>query len=516
MDATAAELERLASLQGTAGKIFAAHREILLDEAILEEITECMVKWRYAPEYAVYKSYNQFMKLLAGSGDELVSERQSDLRDVRNRLIRALRDEREDGLADLPGPVILVARDLLPSDTAAMDRRHVLAIVTEQGGETSHTAILANSFSIPALAGVAVGAIRTGMELGVDAFEGLVHCAPAPEIAQGLLQKKLAFAAQSSRYRVAAHEKTKTSDGVPVEIGLNIEAPTGHGACDFVGLLRTEFLYMDRSCLPTEEEQMSAYRQAIELAGDLTLRTLDIGGDKTLPYLGLPKEANPFLGRRALRLCFANPSLLYTQLRAALRAAVYGKLKIMVPMAGGLEDLRAARQVLESVRRGLREEGLPFRENVPFGVMIEVPALAAIADLVAEEADFASIGTNDLAQYLCAADRMNTDVSEYFRALSPAMARVLGFIIEAFDKQSKPVSVCGEMAGQAAGAILLLGLGLRKFSVSESKVGRIKDLLARASEKSARALANRARDCRTEKEVATMLLDYIRQIGGEV
>jgi phosphotransferase system enzyme I (PtsI) len=316
----------------------------------------------------------------------------------------------------------------------------------------------------------------------LNASEGFAIINPsAAELEEGARKRAewLEERAAAARY---LHKDCATKDGVRVSIGLNIGSDKDEipDYVDFVGLFRTEFLYMHSSHLPAEEEQYAAYRRVLERAGGrpVTLRTIDIGGDKTLPYLPLPEEANPFLGARAIRLCFARPDLLITQLRAAYRASVYGNLRIMFPMVSNAEDIRRAKAIAAEARAGLQDVATA---QVPLGVMIEIPAAAVMADEIAAEVDFASIGTNDLCQYLFAADRMNPAVSEYNNANAPAMLRLLRIVSDAFRDAGKPLSVCGEMAGQPAGALALVKLGIRKLSMSEGCVARVKAELAGVS-----------------------------------
>lgn len=313
-------------------------------------------------------------------------------------------------------------------------------------------------------------------------------------------------------YLKPAHLKS----GEQIEIGLNVGSPEytdAFEAVDFVGLLRTEFLYMQSDHMPTEEEQYRAYAQVVTNAGGkpVTLRTLDIGGDKTLPYFELPKEDNPFLGKRALRLCFANPDIFNTQLRAALRASAKGPLWLMFPMVGSVDDIRAAKAAVERAKEELRAEGIAFDENLKVGIMIEIPAIAEIADLAAQEVDFASVGSNDLIQYTTAVDRMNADIADYYQSFSPAIVRMLGKIFSAFHEAGKPISVCGELAGNEQAALILAGLGLRKMSMSGSRISRIKRALSRYTLTQMEELAEQAKMLATEADIEQLLQDAPRK-----
>ena len=513
------ELDALAAGCADSGqsKIFAAHREILEDEEIIELVTQGIAARSEAVSWAVHKAYAEFISLVEKAPDPLIAARAADLRDVRGRLLRVLRGEQEKNLSALPGPCIVVAVDLLPSDTATLDKDNVLGIITQEGGATSHTAIIANAYRIPAIAGVAgcTGLLPAGTMVGMDALLGEIVLNPEAGLQAALMEKRKAHLRSVTLADEFLGQPPALSDGTPYEIGVNIGdvcLPDTFSHCDFVGLFRTEFLYMKGRRLPSEQEQYEAYRAVAEACGGrpVTLRTLDIGGDKSLPYMQLPPEQNPFLGLRALRLCFAHPTLLHTQLRAALRAAAHGRIWIMLPMVGSIEDIRAGRAALEAAQSELDAEGV-VRGDVKLGIMVEIPAIAAIADMAAQEVDFASIGTNDLCQYLCATDRMNPSVALYYQSFSPAMVRILDTVIGAFNRAGKPVSVCGELAGDPRGALLLCGLGLRKLSVNPSKIAGVKAALAGVSAVEAQRLANKAKNVGTQAEVLALLENALGQ-----
>ena len=515
--ARAKALEELKTIQNSfpeeqkdKAMIFAAHQELLEDEELLDMLQMGIQDEGYTAEYAVQSSFEEYIGLLSRVKDPTIAGRVADLKDVRNRLLRILHGDPEKSLSRLPGDVIIVAHDLLPSDTATMDRQHVLGILTEVGGKTSHSAILARSMHIPAVLGVTDVRknIADGEEIILDAVEGLVLRDPTDEETAEYRKQEEAFQVRRRQTETYLAAEPRTKDGVPVQIGLNIggaDADETYRYVDFVGLFRTEFLYMENDHWPTEEEQFEAYARVLRLAKGkpVTLRTLDIGGDKQLPYYELPKEGNPFLGKRALRLCLAEEPLFRIQLRAAYRASVYGKLQIMFPMVGSLDDIARAKAVAESVQQELAAEGVPMGE-VPLGIMIEIPAIAMLAPLAAAEVDFASIGTNDLCQYLCAADRMNASVAAYSQSMGPAMLKTLKMIIDAFRAAGKPLSVCGEMGGDPAAAALLVGMGLRKLSMSASSVAAIKEMLATHTLPELEAKAAAALQCRTQAEVLSL------------
>lgn len=479
--------DRMAQADPEKAAIFSAQVEILCDEIMEEEIRDAIQYDAWLPDWAVESVYSRYEQRLQKAKDPLIRERAADLRDVKGRLLRLYYGVPEQSLANLERPVIIAAHDLLPSDTAVMDRAHVLGIVTETGGATSHSAIIARSYEIPAILGIPslLSQLQAGEKVILDAVDGILITQPEPHQEAAMRQKQEAYRRQAAQIKKYLHKEPLTADGTRIEIGLNIGSASpqeleGSAVTDFVGLFRTEFLYMDSDHMPTEEKQLAQYQKALlEYAPrPVVLRTLDIGGDKTLPYFSLPQEQNPFLGQRAIRLCFAHPELLRTQLRAALRASTAGQLWIMLPMVGSMEDIHQAKALLEQAKQELREEGIPFDGGVRLGVMIEIPALAVIADLVAQEVDFASIGTNDLCQYLLAVDRMNPEVSRYYQSYHPALFRLIGNAVRQFNQAGKPVCVCGELGGDPLAAPVLIGLGLRKLSMSISSVAAVKRALA--------------------------------------
>ena len=499
-------------------KIFLAHIDMINDAEIDELVREEIEKNRAMPDYAVDKIFAEFIGLLSEVKDPLIAARAADLRDIRSRLIRILHGEPERNLSLLSEKVIVVAHDLLPSDTATIDRGKVLGIVTEVGGSTSHSAIIARSYGIPAVLGVpgAAKLLHDGDLALLDATDGTVRICPDEETLAAFQAKKAEYEQAQTETAAFLTAESQTKDGVKIEIGINIGsdqcAEAEYENCDFVGLFRTEFLFMQNSHLPTEEEQFETYKQVLKKAGGrpVTLRTLDIGGDKSLPYLALPKEENPFLGKRAIRLCFDLPDLFETQIRAALRASAFGKLGIMFPMIGGIEDIRRAKETVAKIKTELDAQQIRYDKDISLGVMIEIPSVALIADLAADEVDFASLGTNDLCQYTCAADRMNPGVSEYCRSLSPAMLRLMGIAARAFNQAGKPISVCGELGGDPDAAVLLVGLGIRKLSMSASCIASFKRLLSQIPIHQAQKTAAQAVSLRTQEEV----LRCVKEIGN--
>ena len=497
-------------------KIFTAHKEILYDEEVADQVEEMILNSRAMPDYAVDMVFTQFAELLSQVDDPLIAARATDLLDVRNRVLRILQGEEEHNLSSLTEEVIIVAHDLLPSDTATLDREKVLGIITEVGGETSHTAIIARSYKIPAVLGVpeATKILKNDQFVVLDALEGKVLMAPDDATVEEYELKYAEFEKNEVEANKYLDKPSITASGEKFSIGLNIGSDEPNESIkfgDFIGLFRTEFLYMESDHMPTEEEQFKAYKRVLANAQGkpVTLRTLDIGGDKSLKYMVLPQEDNPFLGNRALRLCLSQPDLFKTQLRAALRASAFGELEIMFPMVGTIDDIRNAKAVVEEVKTELRSEEIPFNENIKVGIMIEIPSIALMADAAASEVDFASVGTNDLTQYTHAVDRMNADLVDYFQSMSPAMFRLLGNVFSEFNKAGKPISVCGELAGDPAGAIVLIGLGLRKLSMNGANIAHVKQTVSKFTLDEMEAIADKAKAKATQEEVVDFLEEQI-------
>lgn len=409
--------------------------------------------------------------------------------------------------------VVIIAEDLTPSDTAQLNRQYVKGFTTDIGGRTSHSAIMARSLEIPAVVGtkVVTAEIENGDLIIVDGLDGRVVVNPSEEELAQYNEKRARFEAQKAEWAKLVHEPTVTSDGYHVELAANIGTPDdvkgvlANGA-EGIGLYRTEFLYMGRSELPTEEEQFIAYKTVLErMEGKpVVVRTLDIGGDKELPYLELPKEMNPFLGFRAIRLCLEMQEMFRTQLRALLRASVYGNLKIMFPMIATLDEFRQAKAILLEEKEKLVQAGVPVAE-FEVGMMVEIPAAAVLADQFAKEVDFFSIGTNDLIQYTMAADRMNERVSYLYQPYNPAILRLIANVIDAAHKEGKWAGMCGEMAGEELAIPILLGLGLDEFSMSATSVLRARSQLKKLSKEEAASLKETILSMNTAEEVVAFV-----------
>lgn len=493
--------------------IFEAHQDILDDVVMDNEIRTIVSSGEKPLDEAISCVYNQYAAIMDGMGDPVFKERAKDIEDVCSRLIRIC-SGKDASLPEIKEPSILAAADLLPSDTASLNRNMILAIVTEKGGQTSHSAIIARSYGIPALLGVGafLNEIDNGQTLVVDACDGVLIAEPDAPTLDAYAEKSAAYRKRAEITAKYLDKDAVMRDGTRIDLTLNIASGSEDELAyaqfaDGVGLFRTEFLFMGRADLPNEEEQVDKYSRVLTAFGDkpVILRTLDIGGDKQTPCLDLPQEENPFLGKRALRLCFDQRDIFKTQLRAALRASVCGRLWLMLPMVGSMDDIYRAKGVLAEVKAELDRDGIAYAPDVKLGIMIEIPSIALLADRAAEEVDFASIGSNDLCQYLMAADRLNPEVSEYYQSCNPAMFRLIGYVAKAFAARNKPVSLCGELGGNARVAVLLVGLGLRKLSMGADALPRVKESLSLVSMEEAEAAAKKVCGMCTGKEVEEYL-----------
>ncbi|HEY1216617.1 MAG TPA: phosphoenolpyruvate--protein phosphotransferase, partial [Bryobacteraceae bacterium] len=460
-------------------EIFEAHLMLLEDPDLIDAIIENMENESINAEYALHEVANSFIEALSSMDNELLRERASDVRDVSGRIMSRLRGVSYAAVSAIHEPCVLIAEDLTPSDTAQLNLDYVLGFLTEIGSRTSHSAIMARSLEVPAIvgAGAAAADIEAGAMIILDAVEGTVIIDPSEAELEAYQARKAAYDERRFELRKLMNQPTLSQDGHRVELAANIgsvedlQKVLANGA-EGIGLFRTEFLYMGRSTLPSEEEQFQVYKHVLERMNNkpVVIRTLDIGGDKELPYMKLPVESNPFLGLRAVRLCLDKQELFRTQLRALLRASSYGQLKIMFPMIAVMEELREAKRLLQEEKTKLVQEGITVADTIEVGIMIEVPAAALAADFLAEEADFFSIGTNDLIQYTMAADRMNENVSYLYQPCHPSILRLIRMVIQAAEKQGKWVGMCGEMAGDETAIPLLLGMGLHEFSMSASSI----------------------------------------------
>lgn len=501
--------------------IFEAHLLVASDPELIERVTEAISQDRVNAEYALKTIRDEFLTLFESMDNEYMRERAQDIKDVTDRILSKLLDIQQADLSLIQEDVILVAHDLTPSETALMDTGYVRGIVTDVGGRTSHAAIMARSLELPAIVGTkkATATIQDGDLLIVDATQGVVHINPSVETLARYREKQAQYQYSKQILFKLKEAPTVTKDGTRVELFANIGSPQdlkgvlSNGA-EGIGLFRTEFLYMRRPSLPTEEEQVVAYRQVLEaMAGKpVLIRTLDIGGDKELPYLHLPRELNPFLGYRAIRLCLDRPGVFKTQLRALLRASVYGNLRIMFPMIATVEEFLQAKTLLLKTKKELKQEGIETSDTIPVGMMVEVPSAAILADQFAEVVDFFSIGTNDLIQYTFAADRMNERVAYLYQPYHPSILRLIKHVIDAAHRHGKSVGMCGEMAGDPIAVPLLLGLGLDEFSMSAISILPTRQLIRNLSKEAMVDLAKQALNLTTMDEVIKLVRDKL-QIG---
>ncbi len=483
-----------------AAAIFDAHIMMLDDPEFIPEIRSHINDEGVTAEYAVQETVMRYNGIFSDMEDEYLKERAADVKDVGSRMISNLLGQIHD-LSELPNGTIVVASDLSPSDTAQMDKSKIEAFITDQGGKTSHTAIIARTLEIPAIVGLGdiTSQVKNGDIVIVDASAGDIFINPDNDLLNVYMAKKRDYNEFKEKLKGLNMLPAVTKDGRKVELEANIgkpkdvDAALANGA-EGVGLYRTEFLYMDRNNLPTEDVQFEAYKRAVTSMGckRVTIRTLDIGGDKEIAYLGLDKEVNPFLGWRAIRFCLDNPDIFKTQLRAILRASAYGRVSIMYPMISDVEEVRRANKLLKEAEEELRQKGIPYDLNIEVGIMVEIPSAALTADILAKEVDFFSIGTNDLTQYTLAVDRGNQRVKSYYNYLQPGVLRLIKNCIEEAHKKGIYAAMCGEMAGDPEVTKILLGLGLDVFSMSASSIPLVKDVIRNTTVEESKELAERA------------------------
>lgn len=498
--------------------IFGAHLLVLSDPELIGPIKERIAADQVNAEFALQETTDMFIHMFEAMDNEYMKERAADIRDVRKRVLSHLLGVTIQNPSMIDEEVIIIAEDLTPSDTVQLNAAFVKGFVTDIGGRTSHSAILARTLEIPAVVGAqsVMASIDNGAMVIVDGLEGTIIVEPEPDTIQQYEEKKQAYAVQKAEWAKMKDEPTVSADGQHVELAANIGTPkdlTGvieHGG-EGIGLYRTEFLYMGRETFPTEDEQFDAYTQVLKgMDGKPTVvRTLDIGGDKELTYLELPKEMNPFLGLRAIRLCLEMPDLFRTQLRALLRASVHGNLKIMFPMIATIEEFRQAKGLLEEEKANLLKEGISVSESIEVGIMVEIPSTAVMADVFAKEVDFFSIGTNDLIQYTMAADRMNERVSYLYQPFNPAILRLVKMVIDASHREGKWTGMCGEMAGDEIAIPILLGLGLDEFSMSASSLLKARSQISKLSKADMASHTDRILALSTSEEVEA----YVKEIS---
>ena len=510
----------LKSLGEEKAAIFEGHLMILEDEELEEEIIDYLRSQKVNASVAASKIIDQQVEMLSEIDDEYLKERAGDIRDIGNRLIKNILGMHIVDLGDITEESILVAYDLTPSETAQLNLEKVLGFITDIGGRTSHTSIMARSLELPAIVGTNDVTVRvnTGDYLILDAVNNRVYVNPTQAEIDELKTLEAKLAEEKAELAKLKDLPAVTLDGHKVDVVANIgtirdcEGAHRNGA-EGVGLYRTEFLFMDRDQLPSEEEQFIAYKEVVEaMEGRLVvLRTMDIGGDKELPYLNLPKEMNPFLGWRAVRIALDRREILHAQLRAVLRASAFGKLAVMFPMIISVEEIRELKSVLETLKAELRAEGKAFDENIQVGVMVETPSAAVNAKFLAKEVDFFSIGTNDLTQYTLAVDRGNELISHLYNPMSPSVLGLIKQVIDASHVEGKWTGMCGELAGDERATLLLLGMGLDEFSMSAISVPRIKKLIRHVNYQEVKALADEALQKPTAAEIEQLIQAFLAE-----
>ena len=502
-------------------EIFDAHLLVLEDHMLIEEVIVRLKKELVNVAYIFYEVLKKYIEVFSKIEDEYLKERTADVNDVGKRILRNLLGKKRTDFKDLKEKVIVVAHDLSPSDTVAMHQQSVSGFVTDIGGKTSHTAIMAKSLEIPAVVGAeeATSRIKTNDFLIVDGTMGIVIVNPDEGTLRDYQLEQQKQKGITDRFLSVKDLPAVTLDGKTIEISANIELPDEvpavklHGA-QGIGLYRTEFFYMNRKDLPSEEEHYEAYKYvASEMKPyPVIIRTLDLGGDKFLSQFQIPHQMQPFLGWRAIRFCLARPDIFKVQLRAILRASVHGELKLMYPMISGIEELQQANKILNDVKEELRKENIPFDNDIEVGAMIEVPSAAMTADLLAREADFFSIGTNDLIQYSLAVDRTNEKVAYLYEPSHPAVLRMIKNIIEAAHDGGIWVGMCGEMAGESAFVLVLLGLGLDEFSLPPQVIPEVKYIIRSVTMSQAQDIAKKAMKLSTGREVEEFSQIKVREI----
>ena len=504
-------------------QVFEAHLMVLSDPELVGQVKDAITSQKVNAEHALKEVSDMFISIFAGMEDNpYMQERAADIRDVSKRILANLLGVKIPSPATIKDEVVVVAGDLTPSDTAQLNRKYVKAFVTDIGGRTSHSAIMARSLEIPAIVGTKeiTSLAKDGDLIIIDGLSGDVFLNPSEDVVAEYRAKAEAFAAQQAEWEKLKDADTFTKDGHQVELAANIGTPKDlegviHNGAEGVGLYRTEFLYMDSHDMPTEEDQFEAYKAVLEgMNGKpVVVRTMDIGGDKELPYLPLPHEMNPFLGYRAIRISLNEPEMFRTQLRALLRASVYGKLRIMFPMIATLNDFRGAKALLEEEKAKLVAEGVAVSDDIQVGIMIEIPAAAVLAHQFAKEVDFFSIGTNDLIQYTMAADRMNERVSYLYQPYNPSILTLIKHVIDSAHKEGKWAGMCGEMAGDQTAVPLLVGLGLDEFSMSASSVLKTRSLISKLTLEDMKALADKAiNECATVQEVEALVEEAVSKL----
>jgi phosphoenolpyruvate-protein phosphotransferase len=528
--AAAAELETLTArvrreIGDDEAAIFHAHRLMLRDPSLIGKVKSAILDRHVDAQTALHEILDDYTRLFNRFRDDYLRERVTDLRDVIGRITGQLAKQETGTLLTTDEPVIIVAPEILPSQAAALDRMHIAGIVTETGGATGHAAILARSLGIPAVSGFTgiLREVKTGDLLAIDGREGHVHHNPGPEVEAAYRKLQREYVSLRDQLVENRDLPAVSPDGVSVELLANVNGPAdaalaGTVGAVGVGLYRTEYFFLTHPSVPTEEEQLAHYRAVIDAAPNhnVTIRTLDLGGDKTLPFFSHQREANPFMGWRSIRMTSAYPEFFQTQLRAILRAALVGQVSVLFPMVSTLEEIHRVRRLLRRTCESLKRDEVDHSDNVRVGIMLEVPAAALCIDHLLPELDFVSIGSNDLIQYLMAADRDNPRVAHLCEPFNPALYQVLHHVVAACQRQNKPVTLCGEMAARPRCFLPLFGLGLRRFSMSPAFVPTIKETLRRTTLTQAKEVAQHVLDLGTTNEIRGYLTRKVQKIWPSV
>ncbi|MCC8059938.1 MAG: phosphoenolpyruvate--protein phosphotransferase [Clostridiales bacterium] len=525
LEKTVSETERMAKeLAENVGEkeaeIMQGHMMLLMDPMLTGEIESNVKNSSVCAEYAIEQVCNMYADVFAGMDSEMMQQRATDMRDIKTRMQRVLLGIETVDIASLPQGTVLVAKDLTPSMTAGINPKNIVGIVTELGGKTSHSAILARAMEIPAVVAVTgfLKDVRDGDEVIVDGSTGNVYVNPDEATAAEYAGKRDQYLKEKEELQQYIGKPSVTKDGVHLEVVANIGKPEdvdkvleydGEG----VGLFRTEFLFMDRSAMPTEDEQYEAYKSVAERLGGkpVIIRTLDIGGDKEIPYMGLTKDENPFLGYRAIRLCLDRKDDIYRpQLRALLRASAYGNIRIMIPMVTCIDEIREAKALIEETKAELDRKGVPYNKDIQVGIMVETAAASLMADVFAKEVDFFSIGTNDLTQYTMSCDRGNERISYLYSTFNPAVLRSIQRIISCANEAGIMVGMCGEAASDPMMIPLLIAFGLNEFSMSVSAILQSRRIICNSSRKELQAVAEKAMSFATTKEVEDYMREFVK------
>lgn len=516
----------LESLGAEEAQVFEAHLLVVADPEFTDQVKGQVESDKVNAETALKNVSDMFIQIFASMEDNpYMQERAADIKDVSERMLAALLGVKLPSPATISEEVIVIAHDLTPSDTAQLNKKYVKAFVTNIGGRTSHSAIMARSLEIPAIVGTKeiTSIVKDGDLIIVDALDGEVILNPTEDEIKTYEAKGAGYAEQKAEWAKLVEAESVTKDGKHVELAANIGTPKDvvgvlENGADGVGLYRTEFLYMDSADFPTEDEQYEAYKAVLESMNGkgVVVRTMDIGGDKELPYLQLPEEMNPFLGYRAIRISLDKIDMFKTQLRALLRASVHGDLRIMFPMIATLQEFRSAKKIYDETKAELISEGVSVSETIQVGIMVEIPAAAVLAKQFAKEVDFFSIGTNDLIQYTMAADRMNERVSYLYQPYNPSILTLIKNVIDASHAEGKWTGMCGEMAGDQTAVPLLLGMGLDEFSMSATSILRTRSLISKLDSNEMAALADKAiNECATAEEVVELVEEAVRKATEE-